>query len=114
TEILSRNATGIWITTQLAEVSLNIDFPVLLTEIVTIDALIQRMGRVLRFVEPHFVYDGDPNIFIYQDASGIGAIYDKEMVEKTTGVLKEIEGSTLNEEQKAQFVERIFARPSLQ
>jgi CRISPR-associated endonuclease/helicase Cas3 len=113
-EILSRSASGIWITTQLAEVSLNIDFPVLLTEMATIDALIQRMGRVLRFVEPHFVCGDYPNVFIYQDASGLGTIYDKEIVQKTAGVLKEIEGIALGEEQKAQFVEKIFARSSLQ
>lgn len=113
-EILSSGVKGVWITTQLAEVSLNIDFPVLLTEMATIDALIQRMGRVLRFVAPHFVYDGLPNVFIFQDASGIGAIYDKEIVQKTTEALKGIEGITFNEEQKAKFVENIFSQFSLQ
>jgi CRISPR-associated endonuclease/helicase Cas3 len=118
-EILSSDATGIWITTQLAEVSLNIDFPVLLTEMATIDALIQRMGRVLRFVEPQYAHTDAPNIFIYQDASGIGAIqkgaiYDQEIVQKTTEALKKSEGITLSEEQKAQFVTQIFARSSLQ
>ncbi|HEX8137562.1 MAG TPA: CRISPR-associated helicase Cas3' [Pyrinomonadaceae bacterium] len=113
-EILSDDAKGVWITTQLAEVSLNIDFPVLLTEMATIDALIQRMGRVLRFVESHFAYNGPANIFVFQDASGIGAIYDRDIVQKTTEALEKIEGNTLNEEKKAELVESIFARSSLQ
>lgn len=113
-EILSNDANGVWITTQLAEVSLNIDFPVLLTEMATIDALIQRMGRVLRFVKPNFIYDGFANVFVFQDASGISTIYDKDIVQKTTEALKEIESSTLNEEKKAKLVESIFAQSSLQ
>ncbi len=44
--ILTKEASGIWITTQLVEVSVDIDFPVLVTELSTIDSLIQRMGRV--------------------------------------------------------------------
>jgi len=112
-EILRSDVTGVWITTQLVEVSLNIDFPVLLTEIATIDALIQRMGRVLRFVESNFIYEGPPNIFIYENASGIGSIYDHEIVRRTVQVLREKQGASMSEEQKAEFIERIFSRSSL-
>ncbi|RKY04509.1 CRISPR-associated helicase/endonuclease Cas3 [Candidatus Poribacteria bacterium] len=113
-QILDRNARGIWITTQLAEVSLNIDFPVLLTEIATVDSLIQRMGRVLRFIEPDFAYDGPPNVFIYEEASGIGTVYDEEIVQKTREVLREVEGIPLEEERKAELIERIFNPSSLE
>lgn len=37
---------GIWISTQIVEASLNIDFDVLYTEMCSIDSLLQRMGRV--------------------------------------------------------------------
>ena len=39
---------GIWITTQIVEASLDIDFDVLHTEMCTADSLLQRMGRCNR------------------------------------------------------------------
>lgn len=44
----SGRSTGIWITTQVIEVSLDLDFDVLLTEAAPVNALIQRMGRCYR------------------------------------------------------------------
>ena len=41
----SENETGIWVTTQLVEASLDIDFDVLYTEMSTADSLLQRMGN---------------------------------------------------------------------
>ena len=43
----SENETGIWVTTQLVEASLDIDFDVLYTEMSTADSLMQRMGLEL-------------------------------------------------------------------
>lgn len=40
--------TGIWVTTQIVEASLDIDFDVLYTEMCTADSLLQRMGRCNR------------------------------------------------------------------
>jgi CRISPR-associated endonuclease/helicase Cas3 len=41
---------GIWITTQIAEASLDIDFDVLFTELSSLDSFFQRMGRCIDFV----------------------------------------------------------------
>lgn len=60
---------GIWISTNLVEASLDIDFDVLYTELCSIDSLLQRTGRVFR----HRQYKVDtPNIFILtEEASGL-------------------------------------------
>ena len=39
---------GVWVTTQIVEASLDIDFDILHTEMCTADSLLQRMGRCSR------------------------------------------------------------------
>lgn len=51
--------TGIWITTQVVEVSLDLDFDVLITEAAPVNVLIQRMGRCYRR------RNGAGKVFIY-------------------------------------------------
>lgn len=46
--ILKNTAEGIWITTQVVEVALHIDFPVAISELSPFESLIQRMGRCNR------------------------------------------------------------------
>lgn len=55
-------AHGIWVSTQIVEASLDIDFDVLYTEMCSIDSLLQRMGRVYR----NRWYDGNgkPNVYV--------------------------------------------------
>ena len=73
---------GIWITTQIAEVSLNIDFDIMVTEISTIDSQVQRWGRVWR--NRKVAYDNDqPNIYVTPNPSDSGYIYDKDLVRCT-------------------------------
>ena len=73
------NETGIWVTTQLVEASLDIDFDVLYTEMSTADSLLQRMGRCNR--KGRYIPD-KANIHIYINANGVGvsrAIYNREI-----------------------------------
>ena len=44
----NRKENGIWITTQIVEASLDIDFDYLYTEMSTLDSLFQRLGRCYR------------------------------------------------------------------
>lgn len=64
-----REKTGIWITTQIVEASLDIDFDYLFTEMSTLDSLFQRCGRCYRSRE----YEkNEPNIYVYnKNVSGI-------------------------------------------
>lgn len=103
---------GILISTQLVEASLDIDFPILFTELASVDSLIQRMGRVLRKVrQDGFKYEGAPNVFIFTEASGIGSIYYEDVVKNTLNTLKELrqrDSLLLSEEMKQKLVEDVF------
>jgi CRISPR-associated endonuclease/helicase Cas3 len=78
------DAGCIWVTTQLVEASLDIDFEYLFTEISTADSLIQRMGRIWR----HTIidYDGPHNIIIAGsvDPKSNNKIYDPLLRERTS------------------------------
>lgn len=106
---------GIWITTQLVEASLDIDFDVLHTEISTLDSLFQRFGRCNRAGKKDIE---NSNIFIYtKEAQGIGTIYDKEIVNKGIALLKEyINGNTslkIKEDDKVKMVELLYSKENL-
>jgi len=78
---------GVWITTQLAEVSLDLDADYLFTELSTADSLIQRMGRCNRRGQKP---TKEPNVFVFtKDCSGIGSVYYKDLHEKTLESLKD-------------------------
>lgn len=62
---------GIWITTQIVEASLDIDFDMLYTEMCTADSLLQRMGRCNR--KGRYVPE-EPNIVVYDDRNGVEKI----------------------------------------
>lgn len=53
---------GIWITTQIVEASLDIDFDYLFTEMSTLDSLFQRFGRCYRSREYN---DEECNVYVY-------------------------------------------------
>jgi CRISPR-associated endonuclease/helicase Cas3 len=97
---------------------LNIDFPVLFTELSTIDALIQRMGRILRFSKGSyskpFIYQEDtPNIYVFTVATGIKTIYDQNIVENSLTALIDYDDKLLGEEDKQAVVHNIFQRKNL-
>ncbi|MGL6057817.1 MAG: CRISPR-associated helicase Cas3' [Culicoidibacterales bacterium] len=47
-EILAQNPEVIWVTTQVVEIALDIDFPVIISDLAPLEAMIQRMGRCNR------------------------------------------------------------------
>jgi len=106
------NESGIWITTQIVEASLDIDFDMLYTEMSTLDSLFQRFGRCYRSRE----YRGkEPNVKIYiKETSGIGYIYDKEIYQKSIDLLQEYSGQILEEKTKIDLVDKLYSKEMLQ
>ena len=95
---------GLWITTQVAEVSLDLDADFLITELSTADSLLQRMGRVNRRGQKPV---DEPNVFIFtEECSGIGPVYRKSIHEITKEKLKE---GLIDEEWKLSFVEEVYS-----
>lgn len=99
--------SGIWVTTQLAEVSLDIDFDAMVTEISTIDSQIQRWGRVWRKRIQNYSAE-IPNIVIYGEPSDSGRIYDPDIVDLTIRLLKTKNMSLLAERDEYNFIQKIF------
>lgn len=94
----SENEGRILTATQVVEASLDIDADVLFTEIAPLDALVQRMGRVLRrygpTTEPNEApTPNDPNIYIWIFQHGLQSgrnyVYDSGLVLLTLKLLKD-------------------------
>ena len=108
----NRNEAGIWITTQIVEASLDIDFDMLYTEMSTLDSLFQRLGRCYRSRE---YCENIPNVKIYiKDTSGVGYIYDEEIYEKSIEMLRPYNGKILQEKVKIDLVDKLYSKEMLQ
>ena len=107
-----KEESGIWITTQIVEASLDIDFDLLYTEMSTLDSLFQRLGRCYRSRE----YEGqEPNVRIYtKEASGIKYVYDEEINHKSIELLQEYDNQILEEETKIQLVDKLYSKEMLE
>ncbi|MCJ7843510.1 CRISPR-associated helicase Cas3' [Lederbergia sp. NSJ-179] len=102
---------GIWVTTQLVEASIDIDFDVLFTELSTIDSLLQRFGRCYRKRE---LDHDDPNVFIYtKDVSGRKHVYDEDILNLTEKYLCPFDYQSISEVDKVNLVKRIYSRAEL-
>ena len=110
----NRQETGIWITTQIVEASLDIDFDCLYTEVSTLDSLFQRMGRCFRSRE----YDKEENnIYIYiANPTGVGKnnVYDDEIVKKGIELLNPYNEKILEENEKILLVDQLYSEESLE
>lgn len=99
---------GLWITTQLAEVSLDLDADYLFTELSTADSLIQRMGRCNRKGQKS---TDEPNVFIFtKNCSGVGPVYYKHLHEST---LKNLKDGLWDWDFKWELVEKVYSESAL-
>lgn len=110
-DFADKGTEGIWITTQIVEASLDIDFDYLFTEMSTLDSLFQRFGRCYRKRE----YQGEePNVYIYtQDVTGAGTIYDINILNKSIKYISDYDGMFMDEKKKAEMVDKLYSKEEL-
>lgn len=97
--------TGVWVTTQIVEASLDIDFDILYTEMCTADSLLQRMGRCNRAGKKD---SSMPNIVIYHNDSGRGTVYDKDIYDRSVKLLWEKDGELFSEADKTTYINMVY------
>lgn len=107
------NDVGIWITTSVAEASLDIDFDILITELSDVNSLFQRFGRCYRKREWSdegyncYVFDGGK-----KKCSGVSSVIDEEIFNISKKNLRRFftsHSSKITEEEKMNLVESIYS-----
>lgn len=116
---LNNKITGIWVTTQIVEASLDIDFDVLYTELSEVSGLFQRMGRVYR---NRNLLDFNPNIYIYLGSnneypSGVKkdkkSIVDFDIFKLSKSTLLKYDDMILSEFDKMDIVSRVYSKDKI-
>ncbi len=108
------SAKGVWITTQIVEASLDIDFDVLYTEMSTADSLLQRMGRCNR--KGRYI-PCEANIHIYDNRNGVDMkhpIYDKDIYERSINILNDYAGKNFTEKLKIQYINSVYCTEDIE
>lgn len=101
--IMRAQSPCVWITTQVVEASLDIDFDILLTENASIESLLQRFGRCYRKRE---YKQEQPNIFIFRSKQN--NIYDKDLFNTTWEVLQNYNNKLITEQDKQDMINQVF------
>ena len=109
----NKEGRGIWICTQVAEASLDIDFDILITELSDLNGLFQRMGRCYR--GRAFNKEGY-NCYVFnggeKKCSGVGYVIDKDIFQFSKEALEKIDGK-INEEEKIKLIDNLYATERL-
>lgn len=105
----NENQGKILVATQVVEASLDIDADVLFTEIAPLDALVQRMGRVLRRYDPRTDPEkisqlANPNVYIWVFQNGLQSgqdyVYSTDLILLTLRLLKDLSNGQINRNYK--------------
>ncbi len=110
---------GIWVTTQIVEASLDIDFDVLYTELSEVCGLFQRMGRVFRKRELKdkntnvYVYLGNENEFPSGISNGKRTVVDIKLFNNSKKELLNSTKEIYDEKLKINIVENVYSIENL-
>lgn len=92
------------IATQVVEVSLDIDFDLLITENAPIDALIQRIGRVNRRGSKQ-----DTTVYIHPHNGASKYVYDEQILTRTCEILSSVNGTRPTESHLQTLVDEVYS-----
>ena len=101
----------IWITTQIVEASLDIDFDCLITELSDLQSLFQRMGRCNR---KGLKSADDYNIYVFTDiaANLLNKVVDKKIYELSKEAILTIDG-VLSEQKKNELIDNYLTTDNM-
>lgn len=107
---------GIWVSTQVVEASLDIDFDILITELSDLNGLFQRMGRCYR---NRPLVEGVTNCYVFigdekQKNSGVGSVVDKEIYNFSREYLKKKLVGEIDENMKMTAISEIYTTENLE
>lgn len=102
---------GVWVTTQVVEASLDVDFDVLYTEMTSIDGLFQRMGRCYRSRK---YKENEPNVHVFGKASGIGSVIDREIFDMSCELIEDFDAHKLYEKKKFELVDNMYGSEKIE
>lgn len=102
----------IWVTTQLVEASLDIDFDILFTQVAPADSLIQRMGRIWRHKQNDYI--GEHNIYIFTKVDEKKDVYEKAIRDFSVEMIKNhLKEEYLLSTEKRKLVQLVYSRENL-
>lgn len=108
-DFANSSENGVWITTQLVEASLDIDFDVLYTEMSSLDSQFQRYGRCNRKGKKSAEY---VNIHVFTvDVSGVsksGGVYHYEIFNYSLNLLENHREGLLLETVKQEMIKELY------
>lgn len=116
----SSEQAGIWITTQVVEASVDIDFDVLYTELSDLNGLFQRMGRVYRNRElDHdrvnvYVFDGGDEYTSGIRSDTSKSVIDRSIFELSKEALSEyVQPTVYTEQMKVDCINQVYTTENL-
>lgn len=100
----SRQQPVVLVSTQVVEVSLNIDLDVLFTDPAPLEALVQRFGRVNRSGRR----GTQAEVNVFSEPSDGQRIYDPQLVQRALEILRSHDGHVLAENQINSWLDQIY------
>ena len=103
--------SGIWITTQIVEASLDIDFDILYTEMCTADSLLHRMGRCNRKGR---YCPNEANIVVFDNRNGDSegkrrSVYEDKLYDRSLELLRKYEHILFSEDKKTAYMNEVYS-----
>lgn len=103
--------SGIWITTQIVEASLDIDFDILYTEMCTADSILQRMGRCNRKGR---YCPNEANIVVFDNRNGVSegkrrSVYEDKLYDRSLELLSKYEHILFSEDKKTAYMNEVYS-----